>query len=68
VCPGQHIANRSVFINTALLLWAFKIAEDPAHPIDPMAFTDTANVHPLPFVAKFEPRIDNLRQLIASTT
>jgi hypothetical protein len=57
-----------VFINTALLLWAFKIAEDPAHPIDPMAFTDTANVHPLPFVAKLEPRIDNLRQLMAGTT
>ncbi|KAG1888963.1 uncharacterized protein F5891DRAFT_1199019 [Suillus fuscotomentosus] len=23
VCPGQHVANRSIFINTAVILWAF---------------------------------------------
>jgi hypothetical protein len=65
VCPGQRIANRLVLINMALLLWALGITGAPTHPMDPMAFTGTANVHPLPFVAKFEPRIDNLRQLIA---
>jgi hypothetical protein len=58
VFPGQHIANRSVFINMALLLWALEITEAPTHPMDPMAFTGTANVHPLPFAAKFKPRID----------
>ncbi|KDQ65052.1 hypothetical protein JAAARDRAFT_146391, partial [Jaapia argillacea MUCL 33604] len=59
VCVGQHVANRSLFINTALLLWAFTISQNPAKPIDTLAFTNTANVHPLPFEAKFEPRIDD---------
>ncbi|KAG1723371.1 cytochrome P450 [Suillus paluster] len=34
ICPGQHIANRSIFINAALLLWSFKITQDPENPID----------------------------------
>ncbi|KAG2069375.1 cytochrome P450 [Suillus decipiens] len=29
VCPGRHIANRSVFINSLLILWAFKLSLDP---------------------------------------
>jgi hypothetical protein len=48
---------RSVFINTALHLWAFEISELPSAPIDVHAFTDTMNVRPLPFEVKFEPRI-----------
>ncbi|THV06992.1 cytochrome P450 [Dendrothele bispora CBS 962.96] len=56
VCVGHHVANRSVFINTALLLWAFRILENPKSPIDITAFTSTANIHPLPFEANFEPR------------
>lgn len=64
VCPGQHVANRSVFINTAFLLWAFNISQDPSSPIDSLAFTDTANTHPLPFRVKFEPRIPNLREIV----
>ena len=64
VCPGQHVANRSLFINTAMLLWAFNIKQDPSSPIDTLAFTDVANTHPLPFKVKFEPRIHNLRELI----
>nr|GAT43916.1 cytochrome P450 [Mycena chlorophos] len=58
VCPGSHVANKSLFINTALLLWAFRIAQDEKHPIDTMAFTNTANMHPLPFEVCFEPRRD----------
>ncbi|PAV20692.1 cytochrome P450 [Pyrrhoderma noxium] len=64
VCPGQHVANRSVFINTAYLLWAFNISEDPSSPIDSLAFTDTGNAHPLPFRVRFEPRIPNLQELV----
>ncbi|KAF5370353.1 hypothetical protein D9758_006931 [Tetrapyrgos nigripes] len=56
ICVGHHVANRSVFINTALLLWAFRISEDPNSPIDTMAFTSSANIHPLPFKARFEAR------------
>lgn len=56
--------TRSVFINTALTLWAFDISEDPAHPIDTMAIKDGALAHPYPFVVRFKPRIANLREKI----
>ncbi|KAI0829920.1 cytochrome P450 [Trametes gibbosa] len=64
ICPGMHVAERSVFINTALTLWAFEISEDPAHPIDTMAIKDGALAHPFPFVVRFKPRIENLRQKV----
>ncbi|KAL9715590.1 hypothetical protein Ac2012v2_000033 [Leucoagaricus gongylophorus] len=56
VCPGQHMATASVFLNTALIQWAFHIHADPAHPIDDSAFTESANAHPMPFKVIFEPR------------
>lgn len=64
VCVGQHVANNSLFINTALILWAFSVGEDPAQPIDTMAFTDTANVRVHPFKAVYEPRIPRLREVV----
>ncbi|KAJ7587116.1 cytochrome P450 [Mycena floridula] len=67
ICPGLQVANRSLFINTALLLWAFRVSEDPLSPIDTMAFTPTANMQPLPFKARFEPRlgVDELKRAMA---
>jgi len=56
VCPGQYIAAASVFVNTALIQWAFTVRKDPKHPIDELAFTESANTHPLPFKVCFEPR------------
>lgn len=53
-----------MYINTALTLWAFEISEDPAHPIDTMAIKDGALAHPFPFVVRFKPRIENLREKI----
>ncbi|KAJ7637096.1 cytochrome P450 [Roridomyces roridus] len=69
VCPGSHLANKSLYINTALLLWAFRISQDSKNPIDTMAFTNTANVHPLPFSVHFEPRrnIEEMSQLLRET-
>lgn len=49
--------NRSVFLNTALIQWAFHVRADPAHPIDDSAFTESANAHPMPFKVIFEPRV-----------
>ncbi|OJA12081.1 hypothetical protein AZE42_02185 [Rhizopogon vesiculosus] len=37
-CPGQYIANRSVFITSLLTLWAFQLALDPTAPLDDMGF------------------------------
>ncbi|KAG2071558.1 cytochrome P450 [Suillus decipiens] len=39
VCPGQHVANRSVFINSLLIFWAFELSLDPMQPQDDMGFT-----------------------------
>ncbi|KAJ7145385.1 cytochrome P450 [Mycena crocata] len=66
VCPGSHVASKSLFINTALLLWAFRISQDSKKPIDTLAFTNTANTHPLPFSVCFEPRqsVEEMKQLL----
>ncbi|KAH7884146.1 cytochrome P450 [Phlebopus sp. FC_14] len=57
ICPGQHIAMRSIFINAALLLWSFRISEDPKSPIDQDGFVDGVIAHPKPFEVRFEPRL-----------
>ncbi|KAG1852612.1 cytochrome P450 [Suillus tomentosus] len=36
VCPGQHVAQRSVFINSLLILWAFQLTLDRTKPLDDM--------------------------------
>lgn len=38
VCPGQHVATRSVFINSLLILWAFHLTLDATKSLDDMAF------------------------------
>ncbi|KAG2366026.1 cytochrome P450 [Suillus spraguei] len=56
VCPGLHIANRSVFINLLLTLWAFELRLDTTKPQDDLGFM----YMPIPTVAcaiKFQPRI-----------
>ncbi|KAG1745462.1 cytochrome P450, partial [Suillus paluster] len=34
ICPGLHVANRSLFITTALIFWAFQLSLDPTKPLD----------------------------------
>ncbi|KAG1880926.1 cytochrome P450 [Suillus subluteus] len=68
ICPGRHIADRSIFINVALLLWSFKITQDPQNPIDEMGFVDGVIAHPNPFTARFQPRFGDeaaLRDMMA---
>ncbi|OCH89087.1 cytochrome P450 [Obba rivulosa] len=68
ICPGQPVAERSVYINTALLLWAFNLAQDPSQPIDTYAFRDRAISHPEPFHVMYTPRIEesHLRKILDS--
>ncbi|PBK80872.1 cytochrome P450 [Armillaria gallica] len=68
VCPGQQLANRSLFITTAFVLWAFRLKEVDGSPIDTQAFTQTANLHPLPFALDIEARIpkDEIKGMLAS--
>ncbi|KAF9230261.1 cytochrome P450 [Melanogaster broomeanus] len=66
VCPGLHLANRSVYINAALLLWSFRIAENPDKSIDVDSFTDTVVSRPPPFEAEFVLRMgeERLKEMI----
>ncbi|EMD34421.1 hypothetical protein CERSUDRAFT_97680 [Gelatoporia subvermispora B] len=65
-CPGQWIADRSIFIDCALLLWAFNISQIADKPIDTSAMLDRIVAHPLPFAADFKRRIPNVEQLLAA--
>lgn len=66
VCPGQHMASASVFLNTALLQWAFTMSKYPkgekGAEIDEWAFTESANTHPMPFRVRFEARAAKTRE------
>jgi cytochrome P450 len=67
VCPGQHLANRSLYINLALLLWSFHIAQRPDAPIDVEDYTDTVISYAAPFEVDFVPRIEEwqLREMMS---
>jgi cytochrome P450 len=56
VCPGQHVANRSVFINSLLILWAFQLSLDPKKPQDDMGFM-TAVMPNVPCAIEFQARL-----------
>ncbi|KAG1725750.1 cytochrome P450 [Suillus lakei] len=57
VCPGQHVANRSLFITALLMLWAFKLTLDPTKPLDDMGFMTVLMPNVLPCTFEFEKRI-----------
>ncbi|KAG2032856.1 cytochrome P450 [Suillus americanus] len=57
VCPGQHVSDRSVFIATLLILWAYKLTLDPTKPSDDMGFMVGSMSEVLPCTFEFEKRI-----------
>jgi len=61
VCPGMHLASQSLFIELALLLWSFRIAQRPEAPIDTGAFSDVVTARALPFEVDVIPRMDVTR-------
>ncbi|EIW80005.1 cytochrome P450 [Coniophora puteana RWD-64-598 SS2] len=67
VCPGQHVANRSMLTTMLLLFWAFRIVEDPKAPIDVNAFEDAGLVaRHRGFKVVPEPRrsVEEIRQVL----
>jgi len=56
VCPGQHLAGRSLFITLAMVFWCFRVSEDKSQPIDSDGFDDKMIAHAFKFKVKFEPR------------
>ncbi|KAG1772927.1 cytochrome P450 [Suillus placidus] len=58
VCPGQHVANRSVYIAVLLVLWAYKLTLDPTKPLEDMGFMGGSMVNVvLPCTFELEKRI-----------
>ncbi|KAK0197734.1 cytochrome P450 [Armillaria mellea] len=65
VCPGQHVADKSMFINTALILWAFDITQMASEPIDPNGFVNAGvSITPQPFKACFNKRVEGIDRLL----
>lgn len=69
VVESQNVAQRSVFINTAMLLWSFnmrhkKDSQGVEISIDNLAFTRSANWHPLPFSCDFSSRFEGVRKIL----
>jgi hypothetical protein len=64
LCPGVHLAERSMWRITAKLLWAFEFSEpiDPVtgkvQPLDENAYTSSNLVCPLPYRVSIKPRSD----------
>ncbi|KAF8553151.1 cytochrome P450, partial [Imleria badia] len=69
VCPGQHVANKSLYINLALLLWSFHIVEKADAPIDTNDHADGVVARAAPFDVKFIPRIEEgrLKQMMSKS-
>jgi len=53
----MHLANRSLFIALALLLWSFRVVERPEAPIDTTPDRDNAVAHLAHFEVDVVPRI-----------
>ncbi|CAO2650482.1 Nn.00g017740.m01.CDS01 [Neocucurbitaria sp. VM-36] len=70
-CSGQPLAEQGLFISIARLLWAFKIlpgVDDKGNKVklDIFAYTESENMRPEPFKARFIPRSEMIAQLISS--
>lgn len=70
VCQGMHVAERSLFIAVASLLWAFRFeravgADGEELVPDPDALTQGALVRPLPFPARIVPRSERHARTVA---
>ncbi|KAG1838924.1 cytochrome P450 [Suillus subalutaceus] len=68
VCPGLHLANHSLYITLALLLWSFRIAQRPDAPINTHAFSDVIISHSAPFEIDVIPRMEvaKLREMMTT--
>ncbi|KAK0732303.1 cytochrome P450 [Lasiosphaeris hirsuta] len=61
ICPGMHLAQASVDLNIARILWAFDVGaakdgEGRDIEVDIFAFSDGFNSSPLPFPCSITPR------------
>ncbi|KAJ6606685.1 cytochrome P450 [Mycena sp. CBHHK59/15] len=70
ICPGMHIAENSVFIAIATMLYAFRISkplDGQGKMQDPAVEYDGFISHPRAFKCKIEPRSKEIEALVRST-
>lgn len=65
MCPGIHLAERSMWRVTAKLLWAFEFEELPDKPLDVNAYTSSNLVRPLEYEVKVTPRSKQHQEVIS---
>jgi hypothetical protein len=64
MCPGIHLAERSMWRVTAKLLWAFEFEEIDDKPLDINAFTSSNLMRPLPYQVKVHVRSDRHHEVL----
>ncbi|KAH8920633.1 cytochrome P450 [Atractiella rhizophila] len=73
VCPGQHFAERSLFLTGSRLLWGFNYSpyinpetKEPEYPDTSMetGYKPTFNTRPYQFKCVIEPRTEKIKQTI----
>ncbi|EIN09035.1 cytochrome P450 [Punctularia strigosozonata HHB-11173 SS5] len=69
ICPGLHLADSSVFLGVATMLYAFRMSkardEETGEEITPVADFDGFISHPKPFKCRIEPRTSAIAALLA---
>ncbi|KAK7057918.1 cytochrome P450 [Favolaschia claudopus] len=71
ICVGRHVANRSLFIEMATILWIFNILPSKDHNGNPMlpdarpTRGDSLNLRPAPFQCEIVPRFENATEIVA---
>lgn len=64
MCPGIHLAERSMWRVTAKLLWAFEFQELEGNPLDINAFTSSNLMRPLPYQVKVQVRSERHHEVL----
>ncbi|KAJ4478124.1 cytochrome P450 [Lentinula aciculospora] len=70
ICPGQHVANNSLFIHIAFLLWAFNItpevdADGNTRLPDPLQCIEGLTIRPTPFRCNIVARRADVTDIVA---
>jgi cytochrome P450 len=64
ICPGQGLAENSLFIALSTLIWAFNISPIEGRKYDIYNYTEGFNIRPRPFQCDITVRSDAHRRLI----
>ncbi|KAJ8082133.1 hypothetical protein PM082_007980 [Marasmius tenuissimus] len=72
ICPGRHVANSSLFINIASILWAANISREKdaegneiaPNVSDAATVNDGIVVRPLPFKCTITPRFPEVVEVV----